>query len=213
MKEGAALCGSRRSMHLPTHPKRCRQPRLRLLPLRQMKKQRRSSPQALPPPETTPALLSVLPPGGVATAVEPPLFPPQTLPPHETTPPLLAVLPPGGVATAVEPLLPPPQTLPPHETTPPPVTAAGSNDEKIAPLGGTEAERTNSKLDVGSGAYVCRLVGSVGAIYLQQRFCADFMPVSYFVLLVIGLALVSGVAMVRLASHLQNCSSALNFRL
>jgi hypothetical protein len=112
--------------------------------------------------------------------------------------------------------LPSPQTLPAHETTPPLVTAAGSNDEKIAPLGVTEPERINSKLDVGVdqvGVYVCRLVGSVGAIYLQQRFCADPSPVRYFVPLLIGLALVSGVAMMRLASHLQNCKSALNFRL
>jgi hypothetical protein len=175
-----------------------------------------SSPQALPPPETSPPLLSVIPSGGVATAVEPLLSPPETLPPHETRPPLLAVLPPSGVATAVESSLPSPQTLPAHETTPPLVTAAGSNDEKIAPLGVTEPERINSKLDVGVdqvGVYVCRLVGSVGAIYLQQRFCADPSPVRYFVLLLIGLALVSGVAMMRLASHLQNCNSGLNFRL
>ena len=87
---------------------------------------------------------------------------------------------------------------------------------RLAPLEGAEPETTNSKLDVDVDqveAYVCGLVGSVGAIYLQQRFCVDPMPVRYFALLLIGLALISGVAMVRLASHLKNCSSALNFRL
>src|SRR5262249_27580391 len=131
-------------------------------------------------------------------------------------------LPSGGVATAVDPPLSSPQNLPPHETTPPPVTpippaatAAGSNGAKIAPLRGAEPETTNSKLSADGdqgGAYVCRLVGSVGANYLQQRFCADPMPVTYFALLLIGLALISGVAMVRLVSHLQKCSSALDFR-
>jgi len=152
-----------------------------------------SSPQTLPPAETKTPLLDVFPPGGVATAGDPSSSSPQALQPAETTTPLLAVLPPGGVATAVDPPLSSPQTLPPHETTPPPVTptppaatAALSNGEKIAPLGGTEPETTNSKLDVDIdqvGAYVCRLVGSVGAIYLQQRFCVDPIPVRYFALL------------------------------
>jgi Double zinc ribbon len=168
------------------------------------------SPQTLPP---TPPSVAAVAPDEKAAAVDPSSSSPEALPPPETTSPLLAVLPPSGVATAVDPPLSSPQTLPPHETTPPPVTplppvatAAGSNDEKIAPLGGIEPETTNSKLDVGVdqvGAYVCRLVGSVGAIYLQQRFCADPMPVRYFVLVLIGLALVSGVAMVRLAPALK----------
>jgi hypothetical protein len=166
-------------------------------------------------PPTPPSVAAVAP-DEKATAIDP--SSPQASPPPETTPPLLAVLPPGDVATAVEPPLSSPQTLPPQETTPPPaVTAAGSNYEKIAPLGVTEPGRTNSKLDVGVdqvGSYVCRLVGSLGAIYLQQKFCAGPIPVSYFVLLLIGLALVSGGAMVRLvATHLQNCSRAVNFRL
>src|SRR6516165_5563537 len=178
------------------------------------------SPQTLPP---TPPSVAAVAPDEKAAAVDPSSSSPQALPPAETTTPLLDVLPPGGVATAVDPPLSSPQTLPPHETTPPPVTpippaaaAAGSNGAKIAPLGGTEPETTNSKLDVDVDqveAYVCGLVGSVGAIYLQQRFCVDPMPVRYFALLLIGLALIWGVAMVRLASHLKNCSSALNFRL
>jgi len=45
MKEGAALCGSRQLMHLPTLPKRCRQSCLRSLPLRQLKKQRQLRPR------------------------------------------------------------------------------------------------------------------------------------------------------------------------
>jgi hypothetical protein len=164
------------------------------------------STETLPP---TPPSVAAVVPDEKATAIDP--SSPQASPPPETTPPLIAVLPPGHVGTAVEPPLSSPQTLPPQETTPPPaVTAAGSNYEKIALLGVTEPGRTNSKV----GSYVCRLVGSVGAIYLQQRFCADPIPVRYFVLLLIGLALVSGGAMVRLvASHLQNCSRALNFRL
>ena len=179
------------------------------------------SPQTLPP---TPPSVAAVAPDEKAAAVDSSSSSPQTLPPAETKTPLLDVLPPGGVATAVDPPLSSPQTLPPHETTPPPVTpvppaaaaAAGSNGAKIAPLEGAEPETTNSKLDVDVDqveAYVCGLVGSVGAIYLQQRFCVDPMPVGYFTLLLIGLALISGMAMVRLASHLKNCSSALNFRL
>ena len=71
----------------------------------------------------------------------------------------------------------------------------------LPPIGGSEPETTNSKLDVGvdkAGGYVCRIFGTVGA-----RFCADYMSVRYFVLLSIGLVLVSGMAMVRLAPALK----------
>jgi Double zinc ribbon len=174
------------------------------------------SPQTLPPPVTTPAPVAAVAPDEKAAAVDPSSSLPQALPPPETTPPPVAVPPPGAVATAVDPSSSSPQTLPPRETTPPAVTplppvatAAGSNEEETVQLGGTEPEPTNPKLDVGVGqvgAYVCRLVGSVGAIYLQQRFCADPVRVSYFVFVLIGLALVSGVAMVRLAPALKGNS-------
>jgi len=159
------------------------------------------SPQALPP--ILPSVIAIAP-DEKATPVAS-SYSRQALPPPETTIPLPAVLPPGAVATAVEPPLSSPQTLPPQETIPPPVTpiplvaiAAGSNDEKMAPLGGTEPEMTNPKLDDQVGAYVCRLAGFIGA-----RFCADFMSVRYFVLMLIGLTLLSGVAMVRLAPTLK----------
>jgi hypothetical protein len=164
------------------------------------------STQGLPP--TSPSVVA-LAPDEKATEVAASSYSPQASPPPETTIPLPAAFPPGGVATAVEPPSSSLQTLPPQETTmPPPVTpvplvaiAAGSNDENMALLGGTEPEMTNPKLDVGVDqveAYVCRLVGSIGA-----RFCASFMPVRYFVLMLIGLTLVSGVAMVRLAPALK----------
>jgi hypothetical protein len=174
------------------------------------------SPQTLPPSVTTPAPVATVVPDEKAAAVDPSSSLPQALPPPETTPPPVAVLPPGGVTTAVDPSSSPSQALPTPETTPPPVTplppvatTAGSNDEKTAQLGGTEPEPTIPKLDVGVGqvgASVCRLVGSVGATYLQQRFCADPVRVSYFMFVLIGLALVSGVAMVRLAPALKSNS-------
>ena len=73
----------------------------------------------------------------------------------------------------------------------------------MAPLGGTEPKMTNPKLDDQVGAYVCRLAGFIGA-----RFCADFMSVRYFVLILIGLTLLSGVAMVRLAPTLRGYGSS-----
>jgi Double zinc ribbon len=161
------------------------------------------SPQALP--TTSPSVVAVAP-DEKATPVDASSSP-QASPLPETTPPLPAVLPPDGVATAID-----PPTLPPQETMPLPVTplpplpsvatAAASNDEVIArPLGSAEPATANSKLDVGVdgvGGYVCRIVGFVGA-----KFCADYMSVRYFVLLLIGIALASGIAMVRLGPALK----------
>src|SRR5262249_39935500 len=107
-----------------------------------------------------------------------------------------------GVATAIDPPpLQPRETMPlPVTPLPPLATAAASNDEVARPLGSAEPA-TNPKLDVGVdqvGGYVCRLVGFVSA-----KFCADYISVRYFILLLIGLALVSGIAMVRLGPTLK----------
>jgi hypothetical protein len=152
------------------------------------------SPQAVPP--TTVA------PDEEATAVDQSSYSPQASPPPETTTPLPAVFPPGGVATEIDPPpLQPRETMPlPVTPLPPLATTAASNDEVARPLESAEPA-TNPKLDVGVdqvGGYVCRLVGFVSA-----KFCADYMSVRYFALLLIGLALVSGIAMVRLGPALK----------
>jgi hypothetical protein len=173
------------------------------------------SPQTLPPNVTTPPPVAAAAPDEKAAAFDPSSSSPQILPPRETTPAPAAVLPPGG-ATAVDPSLSSPQALPGRETTvappiaplPPNGRAAAANNEKTARLGGTEPEPTNPKLDVGGqvGAYVCRLIGSVGATYLQRNLCADPVRISYFMLVLVGIALVSGAAKVSLATALKGNS-------
>jgi hypothetical protein len=171
------------------------------------------SPQTLPPRVTTPPPVAAVAPDEKTAAVDPSSSSLQTLPPRETTPAPADVLPSVGVAMAVDPSSSSPQTLSPRETAPPPATplppvgtAAGLNDEKTGALGDAESELTNPKLYVGVGqvgAYVCRLVGSVGATHLQQRFCGDPVRVSYFVLALIGLVLGLGVAKVILPPALK----------
>jgi putative transposase len=137
-------------------------------------------------------------------AVDPSAYSPGLLPPRQTTPPAAAASPPDGMATAIDPSPSSPQTLsPPRETTPPLLAPLPPSEQKTASLRDAEPD-PQPTLDGNFGqvgAYVCQVAGSLGANLFQQRYCDDPVRISYFLFFLVGIALVSGVAKVTLATR------------